>query len=591
MQVDVNSLFSRAEQAFAAGRLDRARADILQVHRLAGDHPAVLHLLALVEKRSGNAAAADQAFKRAINLAPRDPQLLGNRANLLSELGESEAALALYDRALALDPGFRDARFNRALLLQRIGRTQEALEELDALASAAPPSAKVESARGGLLMQFGRLDEAGKAYDRALQAEPSRPAALYGRGRVSLERGDGGASDFYAWALQKRAGDLELILGLAEARTAEGDPTGVELLAQAVEQHPDWIAGHEVLARMRSEASPGSDFADHYPRSLKLRPNDRALHHSHWKSLALAERYAEALAALQESRRSIDDDEEMLLMEAVFMGETGDPLAALRLMDRLDDLPGLGFARGRAALRAGDAKQSASILERVTQTHPGAIGAWALLDIAWRLTGDSRHEWLSLQPNLYGAAQINLDRDELARLADVLRALHVTRSHPIGQSLRGGTQTRGRLFSRPDPEIARLERAVSEAVHAHFQNLPPTDESHPLLRHRDRPLAIQGAWSVRLTSQGFHVNHIHPEGILSSACYISLPPQMGSEATREGWLEIGAPPAELKLDLAPLASIKPEPGRLALFPSYLFHGTRPFKGGERLTAAFDVVAR
>lgn len=29
--------------------------------------------------------------------------------------------------------------------------------------------------------------------------------------------------------------------------------------------------------------------------------------------------------------------------------------------------------------------------------------------------------------------------------------------------------------------------------------------------------------------------------------------------------------------------------RLVLFPSYMFHGTRPFGKGERLTVAFDVI--
>jgi hypothetical protein len=29
---------------------------------------------------------------------------------------------------------------------------------------------------------------------------------------------------------------------------------------------------------------------------------------------------------------------------------------------------------------------------------------------------------------------------------------------------------------------------------------------------------------------------------------------------------------------------------VALFPSYMYHGTRPFSAGERLTVAFDVVA-
>jgi len=36
--------------------------------------------------------------------------------------------------------------------------------------------------------------------------------------------------------------------------------------------------------------------------------------------------------------------------------------------------------------------------------------------------------------------------------------------------------------------------------------------------------------------------------------------------------------------------IKPERGKLALFPSTLYHGTRNFAEGERMTVAFDVSA-
>jgi hypothetical protein len=176
----------------------------------------------------------------------------------------------------------------------------------------------------------------------------------------------------------------------------------------------------------------------------------------------------------------------------------------------------------------------------------------------------------------------------LDSLAQLLRRLHRTRAHPIGQSLRGGTQTRGRLFRRQEPEIAHLRDAIEQAVREHMRGLPAADPAHPLLRHRGRGAALAGSWSVRLQSHGFHVSHIHPEGILSSACYISLPEGIGGPE-REGWLELGRPPAELGLPLEPLATIAPRPGRLALFPSYLFHGTRPFRDGERLTVAFDVV--
>jgi hypothetical protein len=88
-----------------------------------------------------------------------------------------------------------------------------------------------------------------------------------------------------------------------------------------------------------------------------------------------------------------------------------------------------------------------------------------------------------------------------------------------------------------------------------------------------------------LTGAGFHVAHVHADGVVSSAFYVAVPKFEDSD--REGWLELGAPPADLRLDLKPLASVRPSPGVLALFPSFLYHATRTFGAGERLTVAFD----
>ena len=124
--VDINSLFARAEQHFVAGRLDAARADLENVQKLAGDHPAILHLTALVEKKRGNAPAARAAFERAGTLAPDDPRLAANHANLLGEIGEADRALALYAQAIRTDPRFAEARYNRALCLVRLGDREAA---------------------------------------------------------------------------------------------------------------------------------------------------------------------------------------------------------------------------------------------------------------------------------------------------------------------------------------------------------------------------------------------------------------------------------------------------------------------------------
>jgi Putative 2OG-Fe(II) oxygenase len=171
-------------------------------------------------------------------------------------------------------------------------------------------------------------------------------------------------------------------------------------------------------------------------------------------------------------------------------------------------------------------------------------------------------------------------------LAQILRELHQARSAHLDQSVRGGTQTDGVLLSRIEPEIRQLQAALLEAVSAYISALPAVDPTHPTLRQkRDQRPRFSGSWSVRLSSQGFHANHIHPAGWISSALYIALPPPGKGP---EGWLEFGVPQCELGLGIEPTQRIEPKPGRLVLFPSTMWHGTVPFNDGERLTIAFDV---
>ncbi|MDE2497476.1 MAG: hypothetical protein KGK35_06560, partial [Xanthomonadaceae bacterium] len=100
-----------------------------------------------------------------------------------------------------------------------------------------------------------------------------------------------------------------------------------------------------------------------------------------------------------------------------------------------------------------------------------------------------------------------------------------------------------------------------------------------------------GIWSVRLRPHGYHFNHYHPEGWLSSACYIQIPQTLGTHGG-EGWLQFGEPAYPTMPPLPAEYFVRPAPGLLVLFPSWFWHGTVPFSGapGEsRLTIAFDVV--
>jgi tetratricopeptide (TPR) repeat protein len=444
--------------------------------------------------------------------------------------------------------------------------------------------------RGARLEEAQRFAEAAQAYDAALALNPRSRPAVDGRARVALRLKEPGAVVHCRRALDLRGDDPDLQLQMILAAAIELGEEAIPLLHDFVMSHPEATSAHERLAEMRAEAGDGEAFADAYVAALRQRPRDRALQLSYSMSLARAGHPERALESIEAARALFGDDRDFMLLEAFVANHSGLSDRAGALLDRLDDLPDTQLARGQHCLQTGRPREAKSFLEAGVRGDPANLMIWATLAVAWRLCGDARHAWLCEQPGLYSICDLGLGAAELTGLADVLRALHSARFHPVGQSLRGGTQTRGSLLSRPEPEIVKLGKVLGEAVRRHIANLPPADPHHPLLRHRHGKLTFGGSWSVRLADGGFHVAHVHPGGVISSACYIALPGKSGDADAREGWLEVGRPPPELKVDLPPLTTVEPRPGRLVLFPSYVFHGTRPFGSGERLTVAFDVVA-
>lgn len=590
--IDVNGLFAQAEAAFQAGQLDLARADLQQIQRLTDDHPAVLHLMALVEKQRGDLDAARVAFDRAMQLDPNDPYIANNAGNLLFDLGDVEAALHAYGRAITLAPTFQAARLNRAIALHKVKRFEDSREEFIRLIEGAE-SARAWSAKGALERDSGDLGAAAEAYDTALALDPSLPTALRGRARVALERGDKRATTDFATAILRLGEEPELVLGEAEALEAEGSSEATARLTAIVEKRPLWAKGQLVLARMRWEAGEGQPFVRNLKRAVKAAPRDRDLWVAYATTLAAVSLYEQAAEVAADARARLHEDAALQLMEAMYRSEAGDVESADRLFAALPArLPGRSVPELRHRIRQKDFECALALADAARAENKDDVLAWAHTDLLWRQMGDDRAVWLHGQPGLVAVQQLELSRFELAAIVERLRGFHRTRAHPIGQSLRGGTQTRGRLFERQEPEVAALRSAVSHALKAYRDSLPPEDPEHPLLRYRDRSLRFGGSWSVRLTDGGFHVAHVHPHGLLSSACYLALPKDcsFNERALKEGWLEIGRPPPELQFELDPVAVVKPEPGTLVLFPSTIFHGTCPFRSGERLTAAFDVIA-
>lgn len=173
-------------------------------------------------------------------------------------------------------------------------------------------------------------------------------------------------------------------------------------------------------------------------------------------------------------------------------------------------------------------------------------------------------------------------------LKNTLEEYHRFKAEPLNQSLRLGVQTDIDLAIIDDPVIKSFFEMIDGPILNYMKKIG-YDPTHPLKRRNTNRYRINGAWSVRLSAQGHHVNHVHPLGWISSSYYVDVPDVVSSSEGREGWIKFGEPNIQ-GLNLKAEKYVEPKGGRLVLFPSYMWHGTVPFSGNQtRLTLPFDVL--
>jgi tetratricopeptide (TPR) repeat protein len=249
----------------------------------------------------------------------------------------------------------------------------------------------------------------------------------------------------------------------------------------------------------------------------------------------------------------------------------------------------------QALLAAGDAEAALRAAERALAVEPDSQIALAVWALALRVLADPREErindvenlvWVYELPAPEGYSSIDDFNHELNAYLD---SLHRDRREAIDQTLRAGTQTLDNLFGMDHAPVELLRARVDNAVADYIARMPD-DSEHPLFRRRQRSFEYSASWSSRLRDCGYHTNHVHPKGWISSAYYIALPDAVDRPGGKEGWIKFGEPNLPCGLDNTIRRTVQPRSGTLVLFPSYMWHGTVPFHSAQsRTTIAFDAV--
>ena len=443
-----------------------------------------------------------------------------------------DAAISALESALQHEPGSRPLRLQHALLLERHGRMSAALAELEQLEREAADTSQLLVHLARALQFAGRGIEAERKVDVALSRWPT---------------------------------DIPLHTLLAQLRWQHG-------------------AGDAATARLERAI-------EQFPRELQLRLVAADL-------LRNAGRPQRALRLLEEGLKLAPESVAFLTSIGVLLDGLDRPEAALPyLQAAMARAPGLAQSKRNlipTLLRVATPAQALRLCEELSAQLPDDQQLIAYRATALRLRGDDEyrrlHDYRRLvriyqpppPPGFADIAAFN------SALAYELGQLHRSAQRPLTQSLRGGSQTDGNLPA-DNSLVAGFFAMIDAPIRDYIARLGDSDPGHPTVRRRSAGYRIAGSWSVQLQPGGFHINHVHPQGWLSSAYYVELPSGFEAGSERAGWLKFGEPGVPLA-SCPPDHFVKPEPGMLVLFPSYMWHGTVPFtSGGRRLPAAFDVV--
>jgi tetratricopeptide (TPR) repeat protein len=520
-------------------RLDEAIAEQQEAIRLNRGYVNAHYSLGLGLSDKGDLAGAEKALRTALRIQPNFMIAKQVLASVLNDQERFVEAETLMRRAIALkDNNSRQVaafEHNLAVAVLQQGRPAEALEILNAAQAKVPEIPLVDYVRGNALQQLGQLEEAVQSYRHAIA-------------RNSLD-----------------------------------------------------VLAHRDLNHLLYRLGNDHQLLRSYDEALALHPNEGLLHLAKASFLHQAGRLDEALEEFE--RAAVAMPAHVTARDAIGMvcAQRGDFERAITEHETAVKMEpnnaGAWRNFAQTLVRFGDAKKAVEIARKALAIEPTDQGALATMGSGLAAIGDAQAEELNNfdqfirvfelePPSDYGSVE-----EFNQELSSYLDNLHHDKREFLAQSLRGGTQTLEALFGRGHKLVEQLRIRIDEAVKTYISDMK-VDDRHPFLSRRSNGFRYAGSWSSRLRDSGFHANHIHASGWISSAYYVSVPDVVADTGEKQGWLKFGEPPFESGIKDPIRRTVQPQLGRLVLFPSYMWHGTVPFRSTQtRTTVAFDVTPK
>ncbi len=587
--------------AHEAGRLDDAYPLYREFIEATPGHPMALQMFGLLHSQRGDYATAIAFMQESLRLFPGQSEVANNLGNAFKRSGHPEAALEWYRHALQLQPRYLDAQRNLGLCHMAADQTAQAVDSFERCLEIDPRDAVAWLSLGNARRRQDDLEAAIRCFEKALEIRPDYAEAHHNLGlcmRLKLQPTD--ALKHYDAAKRLGLDRAELYQNMGNALIdLQDELAAIDAYRSAVARNPADLDSHRNLNSLLWQQDLLEDHLKSYEDALNRDPSLESL----WRAYAIAlnqkEDYEEAERIVRKGLRFCSASSDLRALLGFALEGQGRWDEVLETLQEAIGIPGADpdheVSYARALLACNRPEEALQHAQSGALKMPFNQRALAYLGLCWRILGDERDAILNDYENMVGVYELPIPQGHASstefneQLAALLNRLHVGKRHPPEQTLRGGSQTTGDLFVRSEQEIRDLVAGLETCIREHIGRFP-VDSQHPLYVRRSDTFDFSASWSVRLTRNGYHTMHIHPLGWISSAYYVQVPGEVSESEDFGGGLKFGEPDIDIGPQGAARRQIQPRAGRLALFPSYMWHGTVPFQSDEpRMTVAFDVV--
>lgn len=293
---------------------DLALRSLEAASRLAPEDPSLLLRLSSVYLQAGQLAKAERVLETLDSTAPGNPQILVQKAKVLSARQEHTAALEMMRKAAAQRPSW--SILNRLALMEaEQGNVDAAREILETLQRRNPENKEMLSRLAELELEFGDIPRAVEIYQQLVQDRPSMTHLHTNLGVALMMLGE------FEACMEPFSQAVSLSPESATDRLNLGDT--FKLLGRAEESQEQY---HKVLELSENEPNPDD------PAILTLRA----------QAMAHLGRDAQAVAA---ARRALQQDPEnpgLLFEAALVFSLVGEHLSAINCAEQALDA---GFQR------------------------------------------------------------------------------------------------------------------------------------------------------------------------------------------------------------------------------------------------------